>query len=273
MFTRTASALIVLLWSSSMGWLLAHDVWPAWSAPEPPRVRADEWLRTEGRENQAGLFDVSGRLGTIWTTYIIDQSSVRREDTVYIERFPVPVAPLLVSADAVFDREGRLDEFTVRVSAKDVDMRLHGERFHSDFSFELATGAGRPRTFKLPLSEAGLVSGAFNPFMHLTDLRVGQKWRMQVFNPVSAVTGMGDRFIPMLVQVTQAETITTSEGPRTCLVIESPGARAWVDTRGVVHRQEITLPLGGRFTMVREEFDEESLRATKLKSDLIFQER
>ena len=75
---------------------------------------------------------------------------------------------------------------------------------------------------------------------------------MQVFNPVAAVTGMGKRFIPMLVTVTGMERISTAEGLVSCLVVESPGAKAWVDDNGVVWRQEITLPIGGEIRIIPE---------------------
>ena len=69
---------------------------------------------------------------------------------------------------------------------------------------------------------------------------------------MAAVTGLGDRFIPMLVEVTGEEKIITSEGETDCLVVESPNTRAWVDARGVVRVQEVTLPVVGTLRIVRE---------------------
>ena len=136
-------------------------------------------------------------------------------------------------------------------------MKLHGERFHADFSFELDTGYGRSHTFKLPLSESALIASGFNPLASLSDLHVGQTWRMQVFNPVSAVLGVGDRFLPLLVEVTGEETINTMDGPTACLLVETnTGTRAWVSPDGMVYRQSAVLPVGGTLTIVREPFDE-----------------
>jgi hypothetical protein len=82
---------------------------------------------------------------------------------------------------------------------------------------------------------------------------------MQVFNPVAALTGVKSRFIPMTVSVVGEETITTADGKRRCFVVEAPNARAWVDGHGVVHVQEITLPVTGPIRIVREAgFDDEA---------------
>jgi hypothetical protein len=285
--TKLLGILIVCFWVASMSWLVARDVWPALSAQEVPVIKATRWLESEGRKSQAGIFDGADRIGTIWTTYIIDEApapreggvgetpgspqsatgaeSIIREDIVILERFALPITPLMVSAYSTFNPEGELDEFTLNIKARDTRMKLHGERFHTDFSFWLKNGQNsRDRMdFKLPLSEAGTISGAFNPFTQLADLQVGQSWRMQVFNPVAALTGVGDRFIPMLARVTRQENITVRGVLRTCLVVEAPGAKAWVDRRGVVLRQEMALPVGGTLTVVREPFDEKGRDAAR----------
>jgi hypothetical protein len=285
MTTKLLGILIVCFWVASMSWLVARDVWPALSAQDVPVLKATHWLESEGRQSQAGIFDGSDRIGTIWTTYIIDEGSgprkntagqkpgspddtieaesIIREDIVVVERFALPITPLMVNAYSTFNAEGELDEFTITIKARDTRMKLHGERFHTDFSFWLKSGPNQRVDFKLPLSEAGTISGAFKPFTQLTDLQVGQSWRMQVFNPVAALTGVGDRFIPMLARVTRQENITVNGVLRTCLVVEAPGAKAWVDRRGVVLRQEMALPVGGTLTIVREPFDENSRDAAR----------
>ncbi|UCF34106.1 MAG: hypothetical protein JSV78_02125 [Phycisphaerales bacterium] len=279
MTSKFLGLLIFCFWAASMGWLVAHDVWPAISAQDVPVLRATEWLESEGRESQAGIFDQSGRIGTAWTTYLIDDvrvpverarasssgsstrtvesTSIIRSDLIIIDRFPLPVTPLRVKIDSTFNPKGELDEFTLRLRAQDREIKMHGERFHADFSFELEAGP-KEYFFKIPLSDAGTITGAFSPFAQLPDLQVGQSWRMQVFNPLSAVAGVGDRFIPMLAQVTGRENITLHGVVRSCLVVEAAGAKAWVDRHGVVLRQETSLPVGGTITIIREPFDEES---------------
>jgi hypothetical protein len=266
LFTRTTGFLIVPLWLAAMGWLVAHDVWPVWTAQDPPRLTATDWLKGKGNKAQFTVFCDNAPVGTIWTNYLIGSASVQRYDLIWIERFPIGIAPLRVNVDSTFTGEGLLDELSVYLVNGDASVSLHGERFHADFSFTLKSGTIE-RAFKIPLTHGELIAGAFNPFTQLTDLRVGQTWWMQVFNPVAALTGVGDRFISMLVEVTGEETIATPEGERRCLVVQSPNAKAWVDARGAVLAQEMTLPVAGKIRIVREaDFDEEGMIAVRRKT-------
>ena len=265
MFTRTTGFLIVPLWLAAMGWLVAHDVWPVWTAQDPPRLHGTHWLKGEGKEAQFTIFCDNAPVGTIWTNYLIGGASVQRYDLIWIERFPIGIAPLRVNVDSTFTGQGLLDELSVHLVNSDASVRLHGERFHADFSFTFKSGTIE-RAFKIPLAHGEMITGAFNPFAQLTGLRVGQTWWMQVFNPVAALTGVGDRFISMLVEVTGEETIATPQGPQRCLVVESPNAKAWVDAHGAVLVQEMTLPLAGKIRIVREaDFDEEAMTAIRKK--------
>jgi len=257
LFTRATGFLIVPIWLTAMGWLVAHDVWPRLAAQDPPALQINDWLRTSGEKSQHSILDRDGtRIGTIWTSYSIDEGvSTTRDDFVRIERFALPIAPMTITAKSVFTGKGLLDEFTVRLVNADAQLELHGERFHSDFSFTIDGLVALRRVesrFKVPLSEAGLLGDAFKPFGQLANLSVGQSWRMQVFNPVSAVMGVGERFMPMLVTVVDREKRMTAFGPRDCFVVESDYAKAWVDERGIVHEQQIELPIAGTLRMVRE---------------------
>ena len=251
--------LVVPLWLAAMGWLVAHDVWPALTAQEPPLLRPSDWLREEGRQAQFTVYHDGNEIGTIWTQYV-GQTSVERTDLIWIEKFPLEIAPLRLVVTSIFTPDGLLDEFTVALARRGTDINLHGERFHADFSFEFRNGP-IPSTFKIPLTHGSLIGGGFNPFSQLTDLRVGRTWRMQVFNPVAALTGVGNRFLSMLVEVTGEETIATPTGYRRCFVVESHSAKAWVDERGAVLMQEMTLPMAGRFRMVREAVFDDRARA------------
>lgn len=266
MFTRATGIVILPLWLAAMGWLVAHDVWPGLTAQDPPSLRATDWLKSEGSQAQFAIYNDDGRLGTIWTDYFIDQSSIQSWDTIWVEKFPLAVAPLRISADSVFTADGILDELTVRLENADTDIRLHGERFHKDFSFTFQSGPIES-TFKIPLAEGRIISGGgFNPFASLTGVKVGQRWRMQVFNPVAALTGFGDRFISMLVEVTGEEKVFIGGKEINCLIVESEHAKAWVDENGAVQIQEMTLPLVGKTRIVREaRYDDQARQRVKKK--------
>lgn len=241
------------IWLLAMTWLVSHDIAPHWTASAPPPLRSGEWLDS-GTKIQYTIHDQFGPMGSVWTEYLVDDRSLRRDDLIWIERLPVDLAPIQIVVESVFTGEGVLDEFSIRLEtdgAARAKALLHGERFHSDFSFTLESGP-LERSFKIPLVESGLVSGAFHPFGALTGLQVGQRWRMQVVNPIALVTGIGSQFIPMLVEVTGEERIETRNGSVNCFVVESPSARAWVDAQGNVRAQEMELPMIGRMRLVRE---------------------
>lgn len=254
-------------WLAAMGWLVAHDVWPTWTALDPPPLRVSH---RPGNNESRAQFTISGQLGkmgTVWTTYRIDETAIRREDLIWIERLPVEITPLRVTVNSDYTVGGVLDEFTLRLETEEADLKLHGERFPSDFSFTFESGPIE-KAFKVPLSSGGLFTGAFNPFSELGILQVGTKWRMQVVNPVALLTGMGNRFIPMLVEVTGEERIATPEGVKNCMVVESPSAKAWVDADGRVQVQEVMLPLIGALRIVREAGFDETQRVQMRRESL-----
>ena len=253
MFTRTVGWLVTPIWLLAMGWLVNREVVPHWTASPPPVLRASDWLDGREARSQFTIYDELGEMGSVWTNYLVDEHSIRRDDLVWIKRLPMDLAPVQIGVESVFTAEGVLDEFTVRLETGGsgrVRAKLHGERFHSDFSFTFESGPIE-RAFKIPLVEGGLLSGAFHPFNVMTNLRVGQRWRMQVVNPIAMLTGVGDQFIPLLVEVTGEQRISTASGSVNCLVVESPNAKAWVDAAGIVQVQEMALPLVGNMRIER----------------------
>jgi len=81
------------------------------------------------------------------------------------------------------------------------------------------------------------------------------------------VTGIGNQFIPLLVEVTGEERIDTPDGGVNCFVVDSPDARAWVDARGNVRAQEMNLPMLGTMRLQREpRFDEKAYNTARSDS-------
>jgi hypothetical protein len=243
---------------------VAHDVWPGLTAQDSPTLQVSDWLKQTGRQTQFAIYNDMGRLGTIWTEYMIDEESVQRDDTIMIGGSGLlDIFPLRMTVGSVFTADGVLDEFTAKIDNDRGVMRLHGERFPSDFSFTLETRTMQ-KSFKIPLAEGRIISSGFNPFSQVADLHVGQRWRIQMFNPVAALTGFGDRFVPMIVAVTGKETIVAGGSPVECFVVQAPNAKAWVDARGAVREQEVTLPMLGALRIVREGgYDEEARRLAR----------
>lgn len=251
MFTRATGCIIIPLWLAAMSWLVVNDMWPGLSAQDPPPLKVTDWFLHQGAQVQFAIHGEDDRLGTIWTAYDIDGDSLQRHDLIWIEHFPLGVAPLRMEVDSVFTADGVLDEIDVEVESRRGFVQLHGERFHKNFSFTFKAGPIE-KSFKIPLADGGFISGGLSPFGQLVDMKVGDRWRMQVFNPIAALLGIGDKFIPTLIEVTGRETIVTPQGSTDCLVVESQNAKAWVDEHGAVLVQELTLPLVGKLRMVRE---------------------
>lgn len=265
MIARIWSVGIVLFWLAAMSWLIRTDVWPAWTAREPPPAVSPDWIQGESVRQQARIDDKHGRrMGTIWTVYSRSGESVAREDVIYLERFPIPDLPALrVEIESQFDAQGRLDEIHADVYGPHIHVELNGERFASQLGFELRAGTYH-LPFRLDDVEAGMIGDAFKPFSAMPGLEVGQSWRMQVFNPVAMIfPRFGEKFIPMLARVTGKESVSTPEGMVECLVVEAGGALAKVGPDGTVHYQEMELPVGGKITIQSEPFDEWELRRAK----------
>ncbi len=265
MFTRTTGLVIVPLWLLAMGWLFVHDIRPRWATSDPPTVKPADWLHQDSPRAEYVISGPLGRIGALWTTYLIDEQSVRRDDLIWIDRLPFDLTPIRVDVNSVFTNEGVLDEFTVRLETHltRTPLKLHGERFHADFSFTLEHGPS-VSAFKIPLSEAGMLSGAFSPFNRFHELHVGQTWRMQVFNPLAAVMNLGPKFIPLVVAVTGEERLRTSFWEGNCRIVEAGKVRAWVDAGGEIQRQQIDLPVLGLVTMDRmPDFDSEARNSAR----------
>lgn len=263
MIARIGALCLVIFWAVMMGWLAWHDVWPAWTAQNPPVVAFDD-LPTPGSVHfQAGIFDRRGRrIGSIWTTHIRLSDAILREDCIWIERFSA-LPPTRIEVNSTFDADGRFDEIEACVYGHGVAIELNGERFPREFAFELRVGHLRPRRFKIPHTHAGMFGDLFKPFATLPDLRVGQSWRMQVFNPLAAVAGFGDTFTPMLVRVTGTDTVVRNGAVVECFVVEASGSRALVGHDGVVYEQSVELPVGGTIVVRDEPYDDEARKRAR----------
>lgn len=258
MIGRMTGILIVTSWLVAMSWLVRRDLWPVWTAePAPSPLRAD-WMAAGGKvELQAGVFRDSGRIGTLWTVFHFRREVVEREDLIILEQLLPQLAGFRVQADSTYTPEGALDSLKVelRVAGHPYPVKLDGERFPKDFAFTLDAGLGPLPAVKIPLTDADMVAEVFNPFTTLPKLHVGQAWKMQVINPVAALTNVGEKFLTLVARVTRREKTATNFGVLDCFVVESEKVRAWVDAEGVVQIQEVHLPVASTIRIIRERFD------------------
>ncbi len=257
MFVRLGGLGIIVFWAASMTWLVWHDVWPAVTAGQPPRVVRTEPGNQAPVSCQVGIFNKYGhRVGSAWSTYYPIAEAARREDTIHLQSF-IGLPETLVQISSSFDPEGQLDEFKLEIWGHDVPVKVTGERFSSMYGFNLDVGTWHER-LRLEADAAGLIGDVFRPFASLPGLKVGQSWRMQVVNPIALLSGFGDRFVPMLVRVTRREPVTTLDGRTVDCVVEAPNAKAWVDEAGTVIVQQVELPVGGTLTIRAEPYDRDA---------------
>ncbi len=265
MLHRWISIGIVFCWMIANTWLVWHDIVPAWTAQNPPAVVDKGWVDVYGQFAHFGIYDDEGhKVGGIWTEYISSAASTDRTDDIYLNDLHT-VGPMCTYVKSVFDVDGCLDEIDIAVQGAWETIRITGQRFPGQFAFKVDAGVFK-HVFKIELSRAGKFAAAFRPFDAMPNLTVGQSWRVQVFNPIAAVTGFGQEFVPMMVTVTGREMATFDGEERDCLIIESAGARAWVDrVSGVVYQQDVDIPVIGSYSIKLEEYDARELRDTRRK--------
>ena len=58
---------ILVFWSVGTSWLVWHDIVPGWTAQDPPRVVARDWVDRYGRNAACGIYDEQNhRIAAIW---------------------------------------------------------------------------------------------------------------------------------------------------------------------------------------------------------------
>lgn len=257
------------MWLTATFGLIRRDVWPALTARQPPPTPSSELIARIGERHQYGIFRAStgARVGTSWLQLQSrpdfangdgSQSAADIRSTTHLQ--PVIGNPtLLVDLNLHLLADGTLDEFTFEIKGAPWAIKARGESYGQKLACEFQVDLSKWH-FSLDTATSSLVGDTFQPFACLPDLEVGDAWRMQVIDPLMALTGGGRNLAPrtILVRVVSKETIDVGDGPIEAFVVQTEGARAWVDPRGLVLRQELDVPLVGRLAVQRETYDEGS---------------
>jgi len=256
---RLFTAGVVVLWMSAMSALFMRDIWPAWSAQDAPPVKPDQLDPLSRRDLQYGLFDGKDqRIGTAWVTISGTNYNATVRGTLVVTGSPL-FPPLRVETETQFDQEGALDSFWLRVYGLPMTrIYVRGERRGIYFPCELHAGPFH-RQANLEMAATRLIGDSFRPFSYLPTLHVGQSWRMQLLDPLSAVLGGRPRFKSLVARVTRKETLMHQGEPVSCYVVEtSPRTvTAWVGLEGSVLLQEVELPAFGLLRIRAEPYDGE----------------
>ncbi len=253
---RLLSLGIILFWIGAMSALFMRDVYPAWTAQDAPVMTREQFAQLLQKDQQLGIFDGQGRRrGTAWSDFTPSAGTNAIHGTVLLEGIRLlPV--LLVETTTEFDQAGELDNFTLEVFGVPMTtIKVHGERHGLYFPCEIQAGP-LYRQANLEMAATRLLGNSFQPFGYLPTLKVGQSWRMQVIDPVSAVMGGGTRFMPLIATVSHKESILHGGKPVECFVVAtSPGqAKAWVGPDGRVYKQEVNVPGFGLLVVLDEDY-------------------
>ncbi len=262
MLNRILGATIGLVWLASMSGLFVRDVWPAWTAQDPPAGVSNQIVERIGEDHQAGIFDSRGhRAGTAWTSFMPLAGGILVHNSTVLNPF-AGLPPSRIESKLQFVEDGTLDELELDVFGLPMPISLRGQSYPPYFPCNLQVGTRR-YSFRLQAASAALMGETMRPFSCLPNLHVGQAWRMQLFNPLSAVMDTQVRLRPILVRVTGRETIEHQGRSVDCFVVEAPRAKAWVDDAGRVLVQQVDVPLLGRFIIRDEPYDEDLRRKTR----------
>lgn len=249
--------------------LVQRDLVPRWFAGDPPTPRAFNTTGSLDKTTQTGIFDREGRrLGFVWTEIKRSKLDLIRYDIdclLFALQLPgamLPTARFEMQMRYVVDEQGkrpRLDELSVKVTGFDARIELKGEHIPPDdfpctWQFDTQRGS-----FVLPEHATRSLNHAFRPFHDLTELYVGQSWRVDLINPLAgAVPGANIHQLihdDALVEVKRQEQLQHHGKTYVTHVIESGKVRAWVALDGSVLRQTLELPLFGQLVMLDEPYD------------------
>lgn len=256
---RIIGSLLALTWIVAMAALVQRDVLPFWTAREAPNE-----LLPAG-DYQIAILSASGfRIGTTWISATQSPTAIVSSTTVLEAGKVAGMLPItgtwLLGTDLSYDAKGRLDHFHFTLTTPAVTGEVDAERIERDFSV-LARLGDMKKSMLLDGELSRYLSETLRPFTHLGGLHVGQSWRIRLLDPFALLRSSSVEFQTILARVTRTESIDHRGSYVRCFCVESPAAKAWVDSSGRVLRQEVQLPLVGKWTLLDEPVDSDARKS------------
>jgi hypothetical protein len=265
---RFIGAIITLVWLIAMAALVKRDVLPFWLAEDaPPRVLPED------RCQIAILNKAGGRIGTNWITTSVSPSATGIQSSTVLDINKATgllpgIGVMLIETESTFGEQARLEQFHLRLVGIGVPAEISLDRYGEDYACTAKLGS-MTRVFSLDGRLSEYLGDSLRPFVHLEGLRVGQRWRVRLLDPLSLVRGSSPEFRTQLATVTAKETIRDGVNEIDCFRVEMEGAVAWAAPDGRIIRQEADVPLLGRWIMVDEPYD----KAARSKALASFKEK
>jgi len=257
---RIIGIVLAITWVAAMAALIQRDVLPFWTAHETPKpmLPAGDYQVAIHHENGT-------RLGTSWiTTTVTAQSTLVRSTTVLDSARISSMLPVAgtwtLSTDLSYDAEGVLTQFHFGLLAPGLSADVNAERLERDYSCIARLGSIQ-KTMLLDGELSQSLAESLRPFTHLGNLRVGQSWRVRLLDPLAIIKSESLEFRTQIAKVTGRRAIRNGGRTIECFRIQTPSAVAYADDSGLVVRQEVQLPLGGRWILTDEPYDPAARRA------------
>jgi hypothetical protein len=259
---RTFGIVVTVLWVASMSALVVRDL-PFWRMQEPPaRI-------IPNGDHQVGIFSGQRRIGTTWVTSVSTPAASTVEAmTVFSASGLIPYLPTVGEFVCVstlsYDPDLTLSSFMFRLYGVGIPVQVSADRYGRDFSCAFRLG-DMTRNMALDAGVSENLGESVRPFTHLEGLHVGQTWRIRLVDPLTLLRTQSIEFTAQPVTVTRREAIEHGGQQVECFRIETAGTVAWADDRGRVLRQEVQMPLLGRWTIVDEPFNAVARGAAKAR--------
>jgi hypothetical protein len=290
MGNRIFVAVVLLLWASTMSWLVVEKILPPFFSGDPPAhgtliEKNPVCWQIECRGERVGYAVSQAVPGALTTTEI--HSRVLLEDMPVREMAPQWMSSLVdnlgpISLDCrsrlALDSFGNLSNFETRVQINDLPLvikvigRIEGPELRMTF---FSGGVSHEESFVLPNSK--LLDGELVPQPKLLQVYVGRKWQVEMFSmfrpPNSALNLLqaevvAEEPIVQRGEKVRAKRIEFRELSAAGVAAERAlRARVWVADNGTVLRQDVYL-MNSKDTMLRFERRSDP-EAIQLANDLL----
>jgi hypothetical protein len=301
MHSRWFNVAVVLLWLSTMSWLLIKKVLPAFWVGDPPDSRSI--LAAKADESMVGWVMSWNGHPMGWAlnkTYPLPQGLTQLHSRVHFERlddladsltkwlgsfgelgvqFQKDLRGLQPVFDSLleYDSLGRLSRFESAVrflpSPDDPAFKVKGQIDGAKLTLTLRVGTVNYPDIERTVPRSAMLDDAFSPQTCLPGLRVGQSWTVEIYSPLRTANDPTE--ILYVAVDARAPLVWRGRTVDTLLVVyrrdtghagdrtAKPVGRVWVRPDGVILRQEVAF-FGFSMTLERLSDVEAAALASKV---------
>lgn len=284
MHSRWYDLAVVVLWLTTMGWLVIEKVLPALLVGNPPDSRAilaakeEEdligWqISWDGRRTGWALNtskSTSGDMMEVYSRVHFHDLPVGRGGPGWLHSLMGQMGTRLqmdLDNTMVFDSLGRLSRFVSTVKfppSEESAIKVQGSIDGAQLAVTIRSGEFNFET-QLPAPRNAMMSDAFSPQTHLPGLREGQRWSIAVYSPLQPPNPSNPKDPREILQATvESKEPVMWSGERNIawkVVYRNDAAQAahqeakpvgtvWVRSDGVIIKQQLTF-FGSTITFVR----------------------